>query len=325
MLECVAKPSPLEGPRGRFLQKLPGVFVSEAAIALNGKFVDITFMHNCPALHHKFHCPHVERKTRGGRGKEEDFQRQETGWRSRRKRKEDNEEVDDDVGECLRELPKAFVQAYAEVVHHVFQELEGKLCPREPGLQRVWLQHQLRSATDRLAEEHVIKNVVAEIVTMLEGMQAGQETAHLEALLRRIDHRGSDVQLWCGELDKASRQLAPYPAFRWEWRTVAAYGWKVPQHISVLEVVAFLNHIIEASQHKRFINKRFFHVVDSQVAAAVITKGRSSSRALNIQLRKVAGILLVGNLYPLVVWTLSGWNYADGPSRARPPGTWSSQ
>ena len=100
---------------------------------------------------------------------------------------------------------------------------------------------------------------------------------------------------------------------------MAAYSWRSPQHISILEVAAVLNHVTEAAQARRFLGKRFFHVVDSQVAAAVVAKGRSSSRSLDSQLRKLAGLLLAGDIYPLMVWTLSGWNFADGPSRARLP------
>lgn len=56
-------------------------------------------------------------------------------------------------------------------------------------------------------------------------------------------------------------------------------------------------------------------MVDTMVTAAVIAKGRSSSRILNRTLRRIAGLTLAGDLYPLALWTISGWNYSDAGSR----------
>ena len=146
-------------------------------------------------------------------------------------------------------------------------------------------------------------------------MWPGFEAAHLRDMINRVDRRGSDVQLWAGQLDRASAQLAPYPAFRWDWQVVEAYPWKKKQHITILEVLAFLNHIRGKCTSTNFLHKRFFHILDSQVGAAVLTKGRSSSKELNLQLRKCAALYLARDLYPLFAWTLSQWNFADKPSR----------
>ena len=56
-------------------------------------------------------------------------------------------------------------------------------------------------------------------------------------------------------------------------------------------------------------------VLDSKVAANAIAKGRSSSRRLNRQLRRLLAVVLASDQYPLVLWTISKWNFADKPSR----------
>ena len=58
-----------------------------------------------------------------------------------------------------------------------------------------------------------------------------------------------------------------------------------------------------------------FHIVDSMVSAAVLAKGRSSSRVLNRVLRRINAVLLLTDLYVLPVWTLSGWIFSDAGSR----------
>lgn len=65
---------------------------------------------------------------------------------------------------------------------------------------------------------------------------------------------------------------------------------------------------------------RMIHIVDSMVVAAVITKGRSSSKILIRTLRRMCAVVIVADLYILPLWTLSGWNFADTGSRMfRPP------
>ena len=147
----------------------------------------------------------------------------------------------------------------------------------------------------------------------------GGEVAHILEMGRRRDHRGSDVQLWCGELSRDLKQSSPYPAFRWQWKPTSSYAWKHTGHINVLEVVGFLNHVKKSLESSRHVSKRFLHVVDSQVTAAVVAKGRSSSRPLNMQLRRVAGHALAGDVYPPVVWTKSAWNFSDRASRRLEP------
>ena len=107
----------------------------------------------------------------------------------------------------------------------------------------------------------------------------------------------------------------PYLAFAWDWTPVQSYSWAVPQHINVLELIAFFNYLRSVICRREFREVRFFHVLDSMVASSVVAKGRSSSRLLNRTLRRMASLLLCGDLYPVALWTISGWNYSDSGSR----------
>ncbi len=62
-------------------------------------------------------------------------------------------------------------------------------------------------------------------------------------------------------------------------------------------------------------------MTDSQVGAAVLTKGRTSARRLRSQVRKWNALAVAGNVYPLLGYVASEDNPADRPSRrlrARP-------
>ena len=65
----------------------------------------------------------------------------------------------------------------------------------------------------------------------------------------------------------------------------------------------------------RNLHKRALHLLDSHVALAVATKGRSSSNKLNQLLRSISSVLIAGNHYPLVGFIASADNPADAASR----------
>ena len=56
-------------------------------------------------------------------------------------------------------------------------------------------------------------------------------------------------------------------------------------------------------------------LIDSQAALAVLTEGRSSSRAVNRVLRKVCALNLALNIYLLGGWIDTAENSADEASR----------
>ena len=94
-----------------------------------------------------------------------------------------------------------------------------------------------------------------------------------------------------------------------------SYAWKVPQHINILEFIAFLNYLRMVTRSSRFFGLRFFHMFGSQVVTAVVAKGRSSSRLLNRLCRRTAAYTLSVNAYALSLWTISSWNHSDAASR----------
>lgn len=59
----------------------------------------------------------------------------------------------------------------------------------------------------------------------------------------------------------------------------------------------------------------FSHVLDRMVTPSVVAKGRSSSRLISRTLRRLASLLLCGDLYPVALQTISMWNFSDSESR----------
>ena len=140
-------------------------------------------------------------------------------------------------------------------------------------------------------------------------------------VLEFADFRGSEVSLRDGTVLEGSRQVIPYPAVVWAWRSVQAYAWQTPHHINVLELVAFMNYLRSCVSRADNHSVRFLHVLDSRVVSCILAKGRSSSIKLNRILRRVCALLMAGDNYVFPLWTVSGWNFADHGSRAvRPPG-----
>ena len=288
-------------PQAVKLAWMPGVFFTVVWACCHGgkRRKGIGLLHNCPRLHQTFHqpwCPGCPGLL--GYGVRETPQGQLLF---------DTEEE--------AEYPFPFCRRYAKVVAAALGELEGKSIPAAPAARDEWILQWLARSTPRLAKPEVIAVVAPRVLEVLRTMVAGDEEAHLRWLLRRTDHRGSDVRLLSQTLVDGSRQEAPYPALAWNWETVAAYPWRQAQHINVLEFVAFLSFVRQRATSVDFHSKRFFHVFDSRVAAAVAAKGRSSSKVLNRPLRRYLAYALATDTYVLALWTISAWNFADAASR----------
>ena len=78
---------------------------------------------------------------------------------------------------------------------------------------------------------------------LLRHIVPGGEVAHLRSLYAVLDVRGSDVRLDTGDIIEGGWPLVPYPAIAWDWRCQQAYRWQTPQHINVLELMAFFNYL----------------------------------------------------------------------------------
>ena len=87
-------------------------------------------------------------------------------------------------------------------------------------------------------------------------------------------------------------------------------------HIIQLELKAIrlaLDWRLRAGQKK----SRLVHLVDSQVAFAVVCKGRTSSFRLLPEARRIAAWCIAGGLYPTYGYVRSKWNPSDVPNRPK--------
>jgi hypothetical protein len=100
-----------------------------------------------------------------------------------------------------------------------------------------------------------------------------------------------------------------------EWRTIISKPWESPEHITGLELRAALLAVHRILSSPSALSSRVFLLLDSTVAFFSLWKGRSSSPALLLILRKISALLLAGGLTLLPGWLPSALNPADAPSR----------
>lgn len=102
----------------------------------------------------------------------------------------------------------------------------------------------------------------------------------------------------------------------WTWKVLMAYAWKrKDQHINVLEMVSVLDLLRKLVRNVKCHNSPMVILVDNQVALSVLTKGRTSAKALQSPIRRVSAVLLASEVLACYGWIKSSWNPADGPSR----------
>ena len=87
------------------------------------------------------------------------------------------------------------------------------------------------------------------------------------------------------------------------WRVLRSWFWKKRSHINVLET-SVVASLIKQSIVDHF-GSRLAILVDPAVAKGALSKGRSSSYALQPVLRRAAACQLAGNLYPCLSLSLS--------------------
>lgn len=104
------------------------------------------------------------------------------------------------------------------------------------------------------------------------------------------------------------------------WSTVISKAWKSVEHINRLELNAVLLSLHWVLSYPSSLSSRVFLLVDSLVTFYSLWKGRCSSGALLVILRKCSALMLAGGLSLLTGWIPSQLNPADGPSRLQPPG-----
>ena len=134
--------------------------------------------------------------------------------------------------------------------------------------------------------------------------------------LRKVELRGSDIRLDSNVVYKpATCPRSSVDPRKWVWRHGRAFRWKAPAHINLLELRAALAAIQWRGRRRRYSSLCTLILLDSQAALAVLTKGRSSSKAVNRVLRKVCALTLALNVYLLGAWIDTAENPADEASR----------
>ena len=138
--------------------------------------------------------------------------------------------------------------------------------------------------------------------------------------LRCCDTRGTDVRL--NPLQFFRPRVWPRQSIdtsQWDWQVVQSYRFSKGSHINALELRAILNYFRFRCRKPERLMQRVLLIVDSQVCASIVAKGRSSSLQLNTILRRLGGLCVLGNVRVSVGWCHSEWNPADAPSRAHVP------
>ena len=196
---------------------------------------------------------------------------------------------------------------------------------REPAGGGVWPQPPFqatpRSGADARGEDvadELADRLGGELVKVPPGWWPYNLESHVvESIFRRVDHRGSDVRLDLGVLFRPS----PWPGMsidpgKWQWKLVISTPWRGPaEHINVLELRAGLLALRWRSRDSSFFGQRFVHLMDSQVALAVATKGRSSAAILNRVLVKQSALLIAVDACGIFGYVATEVNPADFGSR----------
>ena len=134
--------------------------------------------------------------------------------------------------------------------------------------------------------------------------------------LRIASRGGADVRL---DLQAPFRAKA-WPrsglqATLWSWSIGHGFPWRETAHINELEIGAAVNAVKWRARACARFNSRYLHLLDSQVAASVLAKGRSSARRLWGWMRGHAAYLIASGCYPIYGYVDTDDNPADVPSR----------
>ena len=101
-----------------------------------------------------------------------------------------------------------------------------------------------------------------------------------------------------------------------KWHTVVSVAWRRrPQHINVGELMAASTAVRWVATHSRSHGSRIVLFNDSTAVVGALSKGRTSSFAMQAKLRPLWAVCLLFQLRVYAVWTPSLLNPADWPSR----------
>ena len=135
-------------------------------------------------------------------------------------------------------------------------------------------------------------------------------------ILRQGDRAGTDIRLDVGIPFRF--KAFPRAGLRtsyFGWRIVHGYKWKHTSHINALELQGVVNSLQWRLRRLANYRKRVLHLVDSQVVASVVAKGRTSSFRLRKSLQKLNCLLVTAGIRLSIGYCHTSENPADIPSR----------
>ena len=184
----------------------------------------------------------------------------------------------------------------------------------EAHLHAPFFHRAIASDASELAAGVVTSPLTPQVVTDMWPLCSSRHHAVKQAL-----ENAGRVTMTTPEFDAFYDTVASVP-----WRTIVSAPWCGDEHINVLELRAALLAVHWVLSYPSALSSRVFLLLDSSVAFFSLWKGRSSSPALLMVLRKMSALLLAGGLSLLPGWVPSKANPADAPSRlysdACPPG-----
>ena len=137
-----------------------------------------------------------------------------------------------------------------------------------------------------------------------------------EAHVRAQGSRGTDVRTDLGiPLQMKAAHRVSIDSRRWEWRHVLSVRVKRKFHINRLELEA-VDMCLKWRMRSQHRTRRYVHLVDSQVALAILSRGRTSSKRLTPAVRRVSARVLAAGLAVTYGFVRSCLNPSDRPSRA---------
>ena len=138
----------------------------------------------------------------------------------------------------------------------------------------------------------------------------------VQEFLRQSDRGGCDVKLDLGiPFRTKAWPRAGIRSSLFHWKIVHGYPWKHTAHINVLELQGVVNSLQWRLRKITGFKCRILHLVDSQVVASVVAKGRSSSKRLRKGLSKLSALALAGGVHIAIGYVATHDNPADLPSR----------
>jgi len=138
----------------------------------------------------------------------------------------------------------------------------------------------------------------------------------VQEFLRHADRSGTDVKLDVGiPFRTRAWPRAGIRSRLFHWRIIHGYPWKFQGHINLLELQAVVNSLQWRLRSLAHFRRRVLHLVDSQVVASIVTKGRTSSFRLRKAVDKLAGLCVAGGVQLAIGYVATEENPADIPSR----------